>query len=350
MDLRPRYIAHPRPLTALFAELASYAAAQSVAFVGTPGTVLQRQNAKGFQFYARQYYDALGKQREQYVAGPVGTAGADLTAAALRAEIEQAQAQIPDLQLLGREGFAVVDARTWATAASLHNFGLFRAGAVLLGSHAFGVLLNQLGVRAPAYTTEDIDIGRNGPLAFDAPPTQSLLDMLNASGIAFTALPELDHRQPATSFGEIGRARFHVDLLAPSPTTTVSFAPVPELQAHATTLPWLRFLLNETSLAPILARQGCCMVRVPLPERFALHKLMASQVRADRYGKSAKDVEQAAVVLAVLAEHYPGAIEVALARVPRSGLKALRGGIAQVTPLLAAHPRALAALQLRYAV
>ena len=35
----------------------------------------------------------------------------------------------------------------------------------------------------------------------------------------------------------------------------------------------LTYLLAETQMAAVLARQGCVAVRVPLPERFALHKL-----------------------------------------------------------------------------
>ena len=49
--------------------------------------------------------------------------------------------------------------------ASLHNHGLFRVGALLIGSHAFGVLLNVLGVKAVPYATEDVDIARREQLA-----------------------------------------------------------------------------------------------------------------------------------------------------------------------------------------
>ncbi len=76
------------------------------------------------------------------------------------------------------------------------------------------------------------------------------------------------------------------------------------------------------------------MVRVPLPERFALHKLMVSQLRTDRGGKSTEDIFQAAVLLAVLGEKHPGAIEEALRRVPLSILGRLQFAIGQVRQLL----------------
>ncbi|EXI80195.1 MAG: hypothetical protein AW10_01972 [Candidatus Accumulibacter appositus] len=74
------------------------------------------------------------------------------------------------------------------------------------------------------------------------------------------------------------------------------------------------------------------MVRVP--ERFALHKLMVSQLGTNRGGKSGKDLFQAAVLLAVLGEKHPGAIEEAWRRVPVSILGRLRSAVGQIRHLL----------------
>ena len=350
MASRPLYTLHPRSLAALFGDLASFASAQTQVLLGTAGSLLERENGSGFRFYARQFYDGEGKKRETYVAGPVGDPSADETAADLRIRMDELKAQTADLRMLGREGFHVVDARTYATLASLHNHGVFRAGGVLVGSHAFGVLLNQLGARAAAYQTEDIDVARPRRLAFDPLPAVSFLQMLCDSGTRFLAVPTLDPRQPATSFAPPGRARFHVDLLAPSAGDAVTTVEVPELRAHATGLPYLRYLLGESTLTPVLARVGCCMVRVPAAERFAVHKLLTSQLRVNRDAKSGKDILQASVLLAVLAEHHPGAIEAALERVPQSARRRLRAAAALARPLLeAAHPRAWEVLEAPWA-
>ena len=83
------------------------------------------------------------------------------------------------------------------------------------------------------------------------------------------------------------------------------------------------------------------MVRVPTPERFAVHKLIASQLRVHRDAKSEKDIHQACTLLAVLGEHHPGAIEAALERLPVSAGRHLRAALALARPLLeSAHPRA----------
>ncbi len=170
MDTRPLYVLHSRPLTVLYADLESHALGQRSVFVGTAGSVVERRNASGFRFYAHQHYDGDGKKRETYLAGPVGAGEADAAAEQLRVRIRETKELVPHLRLLGREGFNLVDAKTYATLASLHNHGVFVAGGMLIGSHAYGALLNRMGVRAAAYATEDIDIARRERLALHRRP------------------------------------------------------------------------------------------------------------------------------------------------------------------------------------
>lgn len=339
------YTAHSRALTTLYSDLESYAGQQREVFIGTAGTVLERANAAGFRFYARQYYDGEGKQRENYLCGPIGDAQADARARDMRTRIEEIKDLVPSLRLLGREGFNLADSRTYVTLASLHNYGVFFAGGMLIGSHAYGVLINQLGVRAAAYTTEDIDIARREALAFETLPEQSFLEMLRDSGIEFVAVPQLDRKLPATSFKQRGKTRFHVDLLAPSSNEEFPVLPVPELKAHASGLPHLKYLLEESQMAMLMAREGCCNVRVPLAERFAVHKLIVSQLRANRGAKSETDVFQACVLLAAMADKHSGTIESALKRVPKPARKYLKPAIESGRSLLeTAYPRAWDAL------
>jgi hypothetical protein len=293
------YERHPTALNVLYSEIESAASQHVDAFVGTAGTVIERTNAGGFRYYAHKAYDADRKPRERYVAGPVGDADADATADALRARIREVKDLVPTLRMLGREGFALVDAKTYATLATLHNHRIFEAGGMLIGSHAYGVLLNRLGVRAAPYATEDVDIARREALAFAKVPDEGLLGSLR------------------DSLEQKGRARFHVDLLVPSPDESFPTVAVPELAAHAMGLPYLKYLLAESQTGAVLAREGCCAVRVPLPERFAIHKLIVSRLRSGRSAKSTKDVQQAAVLCAALADTHPGALEEAAAAIPR---------------------------------
>lgn len=340
----PLFTHHPTPLNVLFSDIEGQAIGQEVVFAGTAGSIVRRSNASGFEFYARQYYDGDGRQRESYIAGPIGNAEADAKARAVEATVAEVADLVPTLRMLARERFVSVNAKTWATIAVLHNHGVFTAGGMLVGSHAYEVLLNRMGVRAAPYATEDIDIARREALAFAELPASSLLEMLRESGVPFVEVPNMDRKRPATSFKQRGKARFHLDLLVPSPDESFPVVAVPELRAHATGLPYLGYLLAEHQTSILLARQGCCAVRVPLPERFAIHKLIVSQLRTGRQAKSRKDIHQAAVLCAALAEDHPGAIIDARAQVPPNARGYLAPALAAVEPLLRGSPRAWAEL------
>jgi hypothetical protein len=331
----------------LHADLEGHALGQRDVFVGTAGSVVERTNASGFRFYAHQSYDGDGKKRERYVGGPIGSGDADAAAATLRARIAELKALVPSFRLLAREGFAIVDARTYATLAALHNHGVFAAGGMLVGSHAYGVLLNRMGVRAAPYATEDVDIARREALAFDKVPEKALLEMLRDSGIPFVEVPALDRKKASTSYRHAGRSLFHVDLLVPSRDDSFPTVPVPELRAHAIGLPYLGYLLAGSQVAMVMAREGCCAVRVPLPERFAVHKLIVSRLRVGREAKAGKDVVQACVLCAALGDAHPGALEEAVGEVPRRARRHLASALAVALPFLEAHPRAVEELRAR---
>jgi hypothetical protein len=338
------YEPHAPALMALYGDLENFARRQTEVLPGTPGSILERTNARGFRFYAHQYYDANGRKVEKYLAGPVGHVEADGKAKQLGETIGELNAALKNVRLLGREGFKLVDAKAFATLVALHNRALFEAGAMLVGSHAYGALLNQLGARAPQYATQDVDIARSAELVFSEPLPKSFLEVIQESGIAFAEIPQLNKRKPSTSFKEAGNSFFQVDLLVPSAADEIGTAPVPELKAHATALPYLKYLLAESQEGMVLAREGCCMVKVPAPERFALHKLLVSQLRKQRGQKSMKDVTQASVLCAILAERHPGALEQAAKSLPASARRHLKAAAPAARAQLEPHPRALEAL------
>lgn len=339
---RPLYRSASPALKTLFGSINGMAKAGLPVFAGSPGSVSLRKNQAGSEYYVRRHYDGSGSQKETYI-GLVGEA--DSNAGSIREQIEEVKAIQKEVRLLIREGFQSADAPSYATLASLHLHGLFAAGATLVGSHAFGILLNQMGVQADAYATEDIDVARREALAFETLPSKSFIDMLRDSGIHFVEVPQLDVRLPSTSFKQQGKSRFHVDLLVPSPNDEIGLAPVPELQAHATTLPYLAYLLGQTQLSTLIASEGVCPVRVPVAERFAIHKMMVSQLRTNREAKSDKDIYQAAVLVAALGDLYPGAIETAVGDTPVSARRYLQKALPLVMAQLGEHPRAAEELE-----
>jgi hypothetical protein len=149
----------------------------------------------------------------------------------------------------------------------------------------------------------------------------------------------------------IGRSRFHVDLLVPSRDEDYPVVLVPELRQYAVALPYLAYLLAETQPGAVIAREGCAPVRVPLPERFAIHKLVVSKLRTGREEKAQKDAHQATVLLAAVGDTHPGAIEDAVADVPRRARKHLAAALAAARSTLEARaPRAWEELATHVAV
>lgn len=315
---------HERALTLLFAELGGTAAEQSQAFIGTPGTLAQRANETGTQFWVHRFSDALGRRRETYLGK-----SADPTMAtaieALRERIATSNSAISRVRLLARAGFATVDRKAFATLASLHNHGLFRAGALLIGWHAYGALLNGLGVRAVPYATEDVDVVRREALAL--PQLPAFLDILRETGIDFVEVSALDRRAPSTSFAERGGSHLRVDLLVPSRNDDYPVIPVPELKAHAKGLPYLAYLLGVSQQVPALSAHGIVLVRTPTPERYAVHKLIVSQLRDKASSKPENDLRQAATLIEAVTERFPGAVEEALQDAPKSADRHVRRAI-----------------------
>ncbi|MGA7540153.1 MAG: GSU2403 family nucleotidyltransferase fold protein [Steroidobacteraceae bacterium] len=334
---------HERALTLLFSELASAAARQSEAFLGSPGSLSERTNETGTRYWVHRYSDAAGRRQETYL-GKSDDPAVIARVADLRERIAVANSAIASVRLLARAGFATVNRKSYSTLASLHNHGLFRAGALLIGSHAYGALLNALGVRAAAYSTEDVDIARRAQLALAGLPP--FIDILRETGLEFFPVRAVHRRAPSTSFAERGGSRLRVDLLVPSPHEGYPTVPVPELGAHAKGLPYLAYLLGTSQEVPMLSPHGIVMVRVPAPERLAVHKLIVSQLRGTASAKPEKDLRQAATLIEALAERFPEAVAEAIAALPKSAVRyAVRASRALERHLPASAERAWEELQ-----
>ena len=105
-------------------------------------------------------------------------------------------------------------------------------------------------------------------------------------------------------------------------------------------LPYLKYVLSESQVATILSPHGVVMVRVPVPERYAIHKLMVSQLRGTSNAKVAKDLRQAATLIDAVVERFPGAINDALSAVPKGAGRYLRRAMPALKQLLPASAEA----------
>ncbi len=326
---------HPLVLQTAYAELKRQAREQPFVLIGTPGSVSARR-VKGQSFLYRQFYDPEGGKRADYI-GPAADDDAAARAEEIRAEIARTNALLDQARLLARGGYVRADSRSGAVIAAVANAGLFRAGAVLVGSHGYGVLLNELGVRAAAFRTADVDIARGARLDLEV----RFADVLAATTLGLTPVLGFDRKIPPTSYSTGGRDGIRVHLLMPTSGDTVAVRPIPELAAHGTALPHLRYLLEEPLEAVALGRESVVAVRVPRPERLAWHKTLVAQLRTVTSEKRTKDLHQAAVLFAALAEQEPATVREAFAECPAK--KTVRRGAEQVRAILeqAASARAV---------
>ncbi|REG48469.1 MULTISPECIES: GSU2403 family nucleotidyltransferase fold protein [unclassified Paraburkholderia] len=303
-------IFHNEALQTLYSSVTERASTQGAVPLHSPGSA-SRKTVDGKAYVYWRVYLASGKHKET----SLGRDGEPATDAALETRIldsTEMRAVAADVQLLRKAGFAAADNSSALTIATLYNAGIFSHGGVLVGSHAFGALLNSLGVRLPAnYKTEDIDIGSAGSISLAIPENRSFLDILRDSSISFLEVPELDSRRPSTSFKARGQP-LKVDLLVPG-TDAYEVRPLPHIRAHATGLPYFRYLVSDSTRGFVLGKEHVVPVQLPDPARFALHKLIVSTLRdPSRAVKADKDRRQASVLIDALMEKFPDWLAVAV--------------------------------------
>jgi hypothetical protein len=319
-----------------YQELKSLAATQGRVLAGTPGTLKQRIQS-GNRYWVREHIRVDGRKVDEYLGA--AAAMADTRLEQLRAQLGLARALAAGSAQLRLFGYQRLERKPAAVLEALCNHGLFAAGLTLVGSHAYGALLNELGIVAAGYRTQDLDLARTHRLAVALPPGTGLRQLLAESGLRFAPVPCLPAHAPSTSFKLPGAESLAVDLRVPG-TRAGAIVPVPELAAHAQATPLLEFLVREPIDGVVLSPNQVIPVKLPSPEHFVLHKLYASQSRSDR-ARTPKDLEQAALLAAVLEEDMPGRLLAAFRYMPTSGKPATRRGAKAAARRLAGlHPQA----------
>ena len=231
----------------------------------------------------------------------------------------QQEAITPDLERVQRlaaqlraGGANVADHASARVVRALAESGLFDAGAVLVGTHAFAVLGNVLGVRweSGSLRTQDVDVAgaRDADADIDVAVPDVEADVpsvLEGLQMGFLPVPPLDAKQPSTSFKIRGQA-LRVDLLCPKRGTADQPVLIRRFGAAAQPLAYLDYVLDQPERA-LFINGGAAMVNVPTPARFAFHKLLVAPLRPAAFqAKSEKDVVQAAQVLEVMVDARPG--------------------------------------------
>ena len=266
--------------TELLDRLSAIDASRSIGHV--PGAFVTKV-VKGGAYYYFQYSDPGGIKRQFYIGrkdSPLEKVVKRYQEA--RAVFEEDATGIQRLcALLRAGGVLLTDSASARVLRALSDGGVFRLDGVLVGTHAFVVLGNVLGVRwgGGSIRTQDIDIAAEPSLSIAFPgPGSNVPGLLESLQMGFLPVPPLDPRKPSTSFVVRGKG-LRLDLLTPLRGRRVQ-KPVfiPRLKGAAQALPFLDFLITRPVRGAIVDSGGV-LVNVPDPARFAIHKPIVSGER-----------------------------------------------------------------------
>lgn len=300
----------PESVQVLYAELLDQLrAAENDLHPPIGGSFVSKKIGKGVYWYLQRHEQ--GHRTQKYL-GP--------ETPELLQQIRTAREQQIDLRrrrqlvsMLTAGGAASEPTSFTAVLEVLADSFVFRLGGVLVGTQAFVCYANMLGVRfeAASLRTADIDVADNARISVAVAREGSLdiLERLRSIEPRFAAVPELDPRDPSTSLKVRGR-----DLRVDFVTTTRRGArkkpvPLPHLKVAAQPLEGLDYLVEKTTRAAVVGGSGI-LVNVPLPARYALHKLWVAKNRpVSDQTKARKDVAQAQQLIEVLLADRPDDIE-----------------------------------------
>ncbi|TAM60392.1 MAG: hypothetical protein EPN49_09105 [Rhodanobacter sp.] len=262
---------------------------------------------KGRRYAYWQFKEIDGRKREYYL-GPEGPA---------IAAIEQARGKpAPALEAVARQaraaaahGMLPTPAKQFRIVKRLADYQFFRAGGLLVGTHAFLAMGNQLGVAWGSGTrTLDLDFAHAGPggdvaVALPADLKADVSDALTSLEMGF--LPALGGtRGFASQYVSEREPDLRIDFLTVSRRKRGDVR-APDLGVALVPLKFLDYLLEQPGQAVLLDAADACLLNLPDPARYGLHKLLVAAERGARHAKYHKDIGQALALIEWHLERAP---------------------------------------------
>jgi hypothetical protein len=295
----------PHTVLTLFADLL-----QQVETAPVAGSVYRRTLNGEDYIYAKV---PIGSGRVDQFIGKSGDREAEERAKSLQVGMELARQRRRFVAILRGQGLAEPPRAMGAILDSVAHAGLFRSGAVLVGTGAYLASEPLVGSLLPSSTlmTSDVDLAASR-LTVTADDGEKMEIILRRADPTFEGIPELDTRAPPSRFRSA--SGFLVDLVTPTRTRDdTNPLPLANLGAGAAPLQHLAWLIDGAVRSVALWGAGV-LVNVPQPARFAVHKLILAQRRdASRQAKRQKDLAQARAFIEVLRQQDPFALEDAFA-------------------------------------
>ncbi len=219
----------------------------------------------------------------------------------------------------------------------LAEYGFFKRGGILVGTHAFLTMCNMLGIMPEErMQTQDVDFAHAGKNISIALPANIKVETR-------TALESLEMGLiPISTFSGTEGARylnpadpaFMVDFLTSRISRKDDPIHIEGLAVALQPLKFMEFSMRDTTQAVALGNEGAVLVTIPKPDRFAIHKLIVSAERKiSETAKINKDVRQANVLIQYYLDCRPDEIFETCKEAKDNGPgweKRLRSGIAKL--------------------
>jgi hypothetical protein len=286
-----------------YAELQDQLRTQNIGELSALPGSFQRLIKRGNPYIYYNFRDMDGSQRMAYV-GPEDERVKQLIEKAKASKAESGaeiiQAQTNSAIALGcmatlTKHFRVVN--------RLGQYGFFRAGGILIGTHAFLAMGNMLGVKwTSSNKTMDVDFahaGKNVSVALGANLKLSVHDALTSLEMGLLPIAEFSGKTGA-QYRNPKDPELRLDFVT-SETRDGKTVILPDLGLALECLKFMEYSLIETTQAVLLSKSGACIVNIPAPQRYAIHKLIVYGERpiSERV-KANKDLGQSASIIKVL--------------------------------------------------
>ncbi|MBL8502842.1 MAG: nucleotidyltransferase domain-containing protein [Rhodocyclaceae bacterium] len=287
------------PLSAqtAYAELFSQAQGFEMtnALAGLTGA-FHRRELKGRDYWYFGYRDIDRKLRMVYV-GPDSE-----RVRALVGKFEQVlkdKPLVPPARMAFAAGCAPAAPKHFRIIKRLADYGFFRAGGILVGTHAFLAMGNMLGVRwQEGSATLDVDLahaGRNISVALPANLRIDVHGALESLEMGLLPIMQFDGRAGA-QYRNPRDQELRLDFVT-SKARGHRFVVMKDLNLALEPLKFMEFSLEQTTQGCVFSNLGACVVNLPAPERFAVHKLIVHGERPmSERAKAVKDLLQAASI------------------------------------------------------
>lgn len=267
------------------------------------GFVSKRIKGLGYWYYQFKLPD--GKPQQIYV-GPNDEATRALISQRDNPSVKQARVHLGNMcDAAMAYGCNSVIPKHARVLARLADHGLFRAGGVLVGTHAYLAYQNRLGVLwTGGDTTVDLDFahpGKNISLAINNALTIDKHAAIDSLKMGFLPVNE------GTRYIKEHEPDFDLDFLTCVSRQGAAPVHMPQLNLSLQPLKFMEFSMQDPIVAVLVANNGPILVNVPRPERYALAKVLLYRERlgSKQPEKAGKDLMQAASLIDYLSSMSP---------------------------------------------